>query len=212
MLSKNCHYLLGNTFIFFVGHQAFLHLVNKPIVTNWIAKWLLLLQEFDFRGIYKLSHVHFVPDHLFRITHGKLAIGVEYCLLGNAFIFFVNHQALLHLVNKPVVTSWIAKWLLLLQEFNFRVIYKLRRVHFVLNHLSQITHGKLATGVEDQLPDIGLFTVDMDWYAQVRKYLEQGYFEEDIPNGVCKRITIKAMPYTLKEGILYKLGPAGVSH
>jgi hypothetical protein len=92
---KFCHYFLGNTFIFFVGHQALLHLVYKPIVPNWIAKWLLLLQEFDFRVIYKLSHVHFVPDHFFRITHGKLATWVEYYLLGNAFIFFVNHQALL---------------------------------------------------------------------------------------------------------------------
>jgi len=67
------------------------------------------LARIDFRVIYKLSHVHFVPDHLFQITHGKLATGVEYYLLGNAFIFFMNHQALLHLVNKPIVTSWIAK-------------------------------------------------------------------------------------------------------
>ncbi len=89
----------------------------------------------------------------------------------------MNHQALLHLVNKPVVISWIAKWLLLFQEFAFRVIYKLRRVHFVPNHRSQITHGKLTTRVEDQLLGISLFNVDMDyWYAQVKKYLGQRYF------------------------------------
>ncbi len=39
VVKKFCHYLLGNTFIFFVGHQAFWHVVNKPIVTSWIAKW-----------------------------------------------------------------------------------------------------------------------------------------------------------------------------
>ncbi len=128
VVKKFCNYFLGNTFIFFVGHQALLHLVNKLGIISWIAKWLLLLQEFDFKVIYKLSHIHFVLDHLFPITHGKLAIGVEYYLLGNVFILFANHQALLHLVNKPVVTSWIAKWLLLLQEFNFRVIYKLKRI------------------------------------------------------------------------------------
>jgi hypothetical protein len=55
---------------------------------------------------------------------------IRHCLLGNTFTFFVNHQVL---VNKPIVTSQIARWLLLLQEFNFKVIYKLGRIHFVLN-------------------------------------------------------------------------------
>jgi len=45
VVKKFCHYLLGNTFIFFVGHQTFWHVVNKPIVISWIAKWLVLLQE-----------------------------------------------------------------------------------------------------------------------------------------------------------------------
>jgi hypothetical protein len=41
VVKKFCHYLLANTFIFFVGHQALLHQVNKHVVTSWIAKWLL---------------------------------------------------------------------------------------------------------------------------------------------------------------------------
>jgi hypothetical protein len=45
-------------------------------------------------------------------------------LLGNSFTFFVDHQALIYLVNKPTVTGGITRWLLLLQEFNFKVIYK----------------------------------------------------------------------------------------
>jgi hypothetical protein len=39
-----------------------------------------------------------------------------------------------------------------------------------------------------------------------------GILKKDIPNEECKQITIKAMPYTLKEGIFYKLGLDGVLH
>jgi hypothetical protein len=38
----------------------------------------------------------------------------KHYLLGNNFIFFMDHQALLYLVNKPIVIGRIARWLLLL--------------------------------------------------------------------------------------------------
>jgi hypothetical protein len=39
---------------------------------------------------------------------------LQHYLLGNNFTFFVTHQVLLYLANKPVVIGRIAKWLLLL--------------------------------------------------------------------------------------------------
>lgn len=44
-------------------------------------------------------------------------------LLGNCFIFFVNHKTLLYLVNKPTILARIAMWLLLLQGFDFKIVY-----------------------------------------------------------------------------------------
>jgi hypothetical protein len=44
-------------------------------------------------------------------------------LLGNCFIFFVHHKTLLYMVNKPTILARIAMWLLLLQEFDFKIIY-----------------------------------------------------------------------------------------
>ncbi len=61
-IKKFHHYLLGNNFTFFVDHQALIYLVNKPTITKWIKRWLLLLQEFNFKIIYKLGKVHVVPD------------------------------------------------------------------------------------------------------------------------------------------------------
>jgi hypothetical protein len=54
-IKKFRHYLLGNSFVFYVDHQTLLYLVNKPMVIGQIAIWLLLLQEFDFKVVYKPS-------------------------------------------------------------------------------------------------------------------------------------------------------------
>ncbi len=58
-LKKN---LFRNNFTFLMDHQALLYLVNKPIVIGWIARWLLLLQWFDFKIIFKLGWVQFLLD------------------------------------------------------------------------------------------------------------------------------------------------------
>jgi hypothetical protein len=55
VVKKFRHYLLRNSFIFFVDHEALLYIVNKPTIIGQIAKWLLLLQEFNFKVIYKPS-------------------------------------------------------------------------------------------------------------------------------------------------------------
>jgi hypothetical protein len=52
-------------------------------------------------------------------------------------------------MNKPTIISWIARWILLLQEFDFEVVCKLGQVHFLPNHLSKINHGELVEGVYD---------------------------------------------------------------
>jgi hypothetical protein len=45
----------------------------------------------------------------------------KHYLLRNGFIFFVDHQALLYLVNKPKIIGWITKWLLLLQKLGLSI-------------------------------------------------------------------------------------------
>jgi hypothetical protein len=73
----------------------------------------------------------------------------------------VDHQALLYLVNKPLITGQIARWLLLLQEFDFQIILKLGLVHFLIDQLSKINHEESTIGVEDQLHDAQLFGIEI---------------------------------------------------
>jgi hypothetical protein len=51
---------------------------------------------------------------------------------------------------------------LLLQELDFKVIFKPGRVHFLLDQLSRINHGEPTIGVEDQLLNAQLFGIELD--------------------------------------------------
>jgi hypothetical protein len=136
----------------------------------------------------------------------------KHYILGNSFIFFMDHQALLYLVNKPIVIGQIARWLLLLQEFDYKIIFKPERVHFLPDQLSIINHGELAIRVEVQLPDAQLFGIEIDWYAsqQIIDYLKKGYFNNDMPKEKQNRLVIKARSYTSCDGHLHKLRPDGM--
>lgn len=46
----------------------------------------------------------------------------HYLLAVTPFVFYVDHQALLYLVNKPIIQGRIRRWLLLLQEFTFKIV------------------------------------------------------------------------------------------
>jgi len=68
-------------------------------------------------------------------------------LLGNKFVFYVNHMALVYLVNKPHVSRRIAKWLLLFLEYKFIVVYKPSRTHVVTDVLSKLSDSSKPLGI-----------------------------------------------------------------
>lgn len=69
---------------------------------------------------------------------------------------------------------------IIIVEFNFKVIYKLGKVHVVLDQLSHARNGEPAVGVEDQLFDVVFFLIVADWYTPIKKYLCKGYFKDDV--------------------------------
>jgi len=135
-------------------------------------------------------------------------------VFSGVYVTFVLHSqsAPLHalaLVMSPRLKSW-HEWLLLLQKIDFKVVYKLGRVHFLLDHLSRISHGELVERVDDKLFNVHLFNVRVDWYGPIIKYLKKGYFDSNVPKEENSQIVIKAKSYTLYDGQLYKLKLDGV--
>ncbi len=79
-------------------------------------------------------------------------------LLGNKFVFYVDHMALVYLVNKPHVLGKIIKWLLLLfLEYDFIVMYKPSKTHVIADALSRLPDITKPIGVLDQTIDASLF-------------------------------------------------------
>lgn len=78
-------------------------------------------------------------------TTKREALGMVYSvykfwhyLLATPFIFYVDHQALMYLVNKLIIQGRISRWLLFLQDFTFNIIVRPGKNHLIANQLSRI--------------------------------------------------------------------------
>ena len=67
-VKKFRHYLLGNRFRFIVDHHSLSYLVNQPLVTGRVARWIMILLEYDFEVVYVPGKRHIVADYLSRDT------------------------------------------------------------------------------------------------------------------------------------------------
>ena len=127
-------------------------------------------------------------------------------LLGNRFIFYVDHLALQYLVNKPQVSGRLARWLLLFLEFDFKVIYKPGKIHSVADALSRNEGAEPATEILDQTTDAQLFSMQPDWIHPIIDYLQTGTFPPSMTKEACKRLAYRAIPFQLVQGKLYRQG------
>ena len=67
-VQKYRHYLLGYKFTSHIDHDALKYMVNKPQLSGRIARWVLLLQEFDFDIDVRLGKKHANVDFLSRLS------------------------------------------------------------------------------------------------------------------------------------------------
>jgi hypothetical protein len=87
----------------------------------------------------------------------------RYYLLGNRFTFFVDHMALVYLVNKLQVSGRLAIWLLLFLEYDFKIVYEPNRSHLMVDALNRLPNYTKPVGIFDQTCDVCLFTLQPKW-------------------------------------------------
>jgi hypothetical protein len=102
----------------------------------------------------------------------------KHFLFGNKFVFYVDHMALVYLVNKPQVSRRITRWLLLFLEYEFTIVYKPSKTHVIANVLSRLLDSLEPLGVLDQTMDASLFSIEPIWMWEVKTYLETGQMAE----------------------------------
>jgi hypothetical protein len=81
---------------------------------------------------------------------------------------------MLYLVWKPQVSSRMARWLLLFLEYDFSIIYKPGRSHFVANALVQMLNVIKESGIPNQIMDVTIFLLQSMWLQEIILYLTCG--------------------------------------
>jgi hypothetical protein len=85
----------------------------------------------------------------------------KHYLLGKQFVFYVDHMALVYLINKPQVFGKIAKRLLLFLEYDFKIVYKPSRSHLMADALNKLPNQSQSIGVPSQTIDVHIRTIEV---------------------------------------------------
>ena len=90
-------------------------------------------------------------------------------LMCNPVVFFVDHMVINFLINKAELTGRLARWVLLLEEFDYTVEYKPGHIHLQADHLSRLFDEVGSSPIDDSLRDDNLFlvTAKADWYSGI---------------------------------------------
>ena len=106
----------------------------------------------------------------------------------------------------------IARWVLLLQEFDFDVDVRPGKKHANADFLSRLSKEVNPLSIDDSLPDAHLFNVDIIpiEYTNVLYYLKNNTFPLEYTDKQKQQLVYKMRPYTLIGEVLYKQGRDGI--
>ncbi len=82
---------------------------------------------------------------------------VQTYLFDNKFVFYVDHMALVYLINKPHVSGHIVRWLLLFLNYEVALVYKIGCTYVVVDALSRLPNTTKPIGILDQTTNATLF-------------------------------------------------------
>jgi hypothetical protein len=140
-------------------------------------------------------------------------------LLGKRFTFHVDHSALVYLVSKASLTGKLARWTLLLQEYEFDIVHRPSAQHVVEDYLSRLEPGEAPAGVADDFPDAGVMTVTLEtgprddpekWLTDIIYFLSHGVPSEELSKEERKRLGVRSRAFILMNDSLYHKSTDGV--
>lgn len=94
---------------------------------------------------------------------------------GYQIFIHTDHATIKYLMKKPVISGRLARWLLLLQEFDITIIDKPGRANVVADFLSRLQSAAPVEHevIDDRFPYEHLFSIvaHTPWYADIANYL-----------------------------------------
>ena len=80
-------------------------------------------------------------------------------IIGYEVLVHTDHSAIKDLMNKPLTSGRMTRWLLLLQEFNVTIIDRPSKSNVVANYLYRLNNPGEAIPVDDDFPNEHIFAV-----------------------------------------------------
>jgi hypothetical protein len=133
-------------------------------------------------------------------------------LLLNLVVFFVDHMAIRYLVNKPELSGRLARWVLLLMEFDYTVQYKPGKQHLQADHLSQLSTELNPTDINDEFPDGKLFAIRNvpSWYEYIAQFLSTQQFPPHMNKHERRKVRVNNSHFLIISDKLYRRGIDGI--
>ena len=130
----------------------------------------------------------------------------------NKVIFFVDHMALRYLVNKPDLSGRLARWILLLTEFDYTVQYKPGKMNLQADHLSRLSTETGTEEMDDEFPDGRLFAVQKVplWYSYIAEFLSTQAFPANLDRNERRKIRVNSTNFAIIANKLYWRGIDGI--
>ena len=121
-------------------------------------------------------------------------------------------MAIKYLVNKAALSGRLARWVLLLEEFDYTVEYKPGRMHLQADHLSRLSEEPGVVPIDDALVDENLFAISTipTWYGLIAEFLATHLLPETLSKNERRKVRINSRHFVIVGGKLYRRGIDGV--
>jgi len=112
------------------------------------------------------------------------------------------------MMNKPLTSGRVTRWLLLLFEFNITIVDRPGKSNVVADYLSRLNNPGEAIPVDDEFPDEHLFAVSTKspWFADITNYLVTGKLPPHLSAHEKRNIIHKSLAYSWIQGDLFYIG------
>ena len=140
-------------------------------------------------------------------------------LLGYRIVFHTDHDSLKYLVNKPDLSGRIARWILLLQEFNYEVVVKAGKANANADYLSRQRGIEVVEDIQAKFPDefsdepdrknaqvLHISGEEESEFSEIISYLVDQTYPAELSREEKSVFQSKVAPYTIIQGVLFRIG------
>ena len=82
---------------------------------------------------------------------------------------------MVYIVNKAFLLGKVARWMFVVQDFDFAIHHTLGQADVVADFLSRLKNNELSKELYDELPDASLFSITQpgegEWYENMINFL-----------------------------------------